>query len=116
MKSNQTEDSSQEIPNGPAAAAILAAGLGCLSVSLLGWLGDFLPSLAHFFIFYPPTGPLSGVTTTAILFWLLVWAVLSRLWRGKTVSLGKISIIALLLVLAGLLLSFPPIGDALQGK
>jgi hypothetical protein len=105
-----------EIPNGAAAAAILAAGAGCFAVSLCGWLGDAVPALGHFFDFYNPTGPLSGVTTTAIVVWLVLWFILSRAWRGKTLAMGKINAIALLLLGAGLLLSFPPIGDFLQGK
>ena len=105
-----------EIPNGAAGAAILAAGIGCFGVSLCAWLGDAVPALGHFFNFYHPTGPLSGVTTTAIVVWLISWFILSRGWKGKTLALGKINFIALLLLVAGFLLSFPPIGDWLQGK
>lgn len=108
--------SGEEILNGAAAAAILSAGIGCFAVSLFGWLGDAVPALGHFFIFYHPTGPLSGVTTTAIVVWLLSWFILSRVWRAKTLSMEKINLIAFLLLIAGFLLSFPPIGDFLQGK
>jgi hypothetical protein len=104
------------IANGAAAAAILSAGVGCFSVSLFGVLGDAFPAVAHFFNFYQPTGPLSGVTTTAILVWLILWAVLTRCWQGRSLSLGKINSLAFLFLLAGLLLSFPPLGDFLQGK
>ena len=109
-------DSGPEIPNGEAAAAVLAAGIGCFAISLCGWLGDAVPALGRFFIFYHPTGPLSGVTTSAIVVWLLSWFILSRMWQGKTVSMGKINVIAFLLLGLGLLLSFPPIDNFLQGK
>jgi len=109
-------DSEPEIPNGAAAAAILSAGIGCFAVSLCGWLGDAVPALGHFFNSYHPTGPLSGVTTTAIVVWLLSWFLLSRAWQGKKLSMGKINVTAFLLLVAGFLLSFPPIGDFLQGK
>jgi hypothetical protein len=105
-----------EIPNGAAAAAVLSAGIGCFAVSLCGWLGDALPALGHFFDFYHPTGPLSGVTTTAIVVWLLSWFILSRAWQGKNLSMGKIGFIAFLFLGVGFLLSFPPISDYLQGK
>ena len=104
------------IPNGAAAAAILAAGIGCFSVGFFGLLGDVFPAMAHFFNFYNPTGPLSGVTTTAIFVWIILWAVLSRSWKGKSLPMSKINTIAFLFLLAGLLLSFPPFGDWLQGK
>lgn len=117
MKPDQNVNESElEIPSGAAAAAILSAGVGCFCVSLFGWLGDAFPAVAHFFIFYNPTGPLSGVTTTAIIVWLILWAVLFGLWNGKSLPMGKINIIAFLLLGVGLLLSFPPIGDFLQGR
>lgn len=105
-----------EIPNGAAAAAIISAGIGCFAVSLFGWLGDAVPASGRFFDFYHPTGPLSGVTTTAIVVWLLSWFILSRAWQGKKLSMGKMNVIAFLLLGAGFLLNFPPFGDFLQGK
>lgn len=105
-----------ETPNGAAAAAILSAGFGCFLVSLFGLLGDAFPSVAHFFIFYKPTGPLSGVTTTAIILWLIVWIILARSWKKSSLPMGKINIIAFLLLAVGMLISFPPFGDFLQGK
>ena len=62
-------------------------------------------------IFYKPTGPLSGVTTVAILIWLFTWVVLEWRWRQKTVALARINIIAFLLLGLGFLLTFPPIAD-----
>jgi hypothetical protein len=109
-------ESGSEIPNGAAAAAILSAGVGCFAVSLFGLSGDAFPSLAHFLNFYNPTGPLSGVTTTAILVWLSLWATLARAWKGKSLPMVKINVIAFLLLGVGMLLSFPPLGDFLQGK
>lgn len=104
------------MPNGAAAAAILAAGFGCFAVGVFAYLGDAVPALKGFFNFYNPTGPLSGVTTTAIIAWLIVWAVLSRAWTGKTVAMGKSNAVAYVLLGIGFLLTFPPFGDFLQGK
>jgi hypothetical protein len=110
------DEPGSSIPNGAAAAAILSAGAGCFCVSLFGLLGDAFPALAHVFNFYNPTGPLSGVTTAAIVIWLILWFVLSRCWGEKSLPMCKINAIAFLLLGAGLLLSFPPFGDLLQGK
>lgn len=110
------DEAGSEIPTGGAAAAILSAGVGCFSVSLFGLLGDAFPTVAHFFNFYNPTGPLSGVTTSAIIVWLVLWFILSRIWKRKTLPMGKINAAAFLLLGIGLLLSFPPFGDLLQGK
>jgi len=110
------DEAELNIPNGAAAAAILSAGVGCFCVSLFGLLGDAFPRLAHFFNFHTPTGPLSGVTTLAIAVWLIQWSILFRLWGGKTLPVGKINIMAFLFLGLGLLLSFPPFSDLLQGK
>lgn len=117
MNTNQHgNESGSEIQNGAAAAAILSAGVGCFSVSVFGLLSDAFPALAHFLNFYNPTGPLSGVTTTAIMVWLFLWAILSRSWKRRSLPMGRINTIAFLLLGIGMLLSFPPFGDFLQGK
>ncbi|KGR96180.1 hypothetical protein X946_1407 [Burkholderia sp. ABCPW 111] len=104
------------LPNGPAAAAILAAGIGCFAVGLFALAGDAFRSVAHFFTFYTPTGPLSGVTTSAIVVWLLSWAALSRRWNAASVALGRVTTVAFVLLALGILLTFPPFMDLLQGK
>ena len=110
------DDAGAEIPNGAAAAAVLSAAAGCFCVSVFGLLGDAFPAIARFFNFYNPTGPLSGVTTTAIAVWLVSWLILSRTWGGKSLPMGKINVAAFVLLALGLALSFPPVGDLLQGK
>lgn len=105
-----------EIPNGPAGAAILAAGAGCTVLGILAVAGDAFKPLARLLTFYRPTGPLSGVSSLAILFWLVLWFVLARRWRTKNLSMGKINAIALVLLGLGILLTFPPFADLLQGK
>jgi hypothetical protein len=104
------------IPNGPGAAAILAAGIGCAAVGILALAGDASDAIGKLLNFYNPVGPLSGVTTVAIIVWLIAWFILARLWGAKTVALGKINIAAFALLIVGLLLTFPPFIDLLQGK
>jgi hypothetical protein len=97
--------------NGSGAAAILAAGVGSLALAVLACAGDKLAAVKNGLIFYKPTGPLSGVTTTAILIWLVAWGILEWRWRNRTVAAGSISVIALVLLGIGLLLTFPPVVD-----
>ncbi|WP_420481991.1 hypothetical protein [Burkholderia thailandensis] len=106
----------RSIDNGPAAAAILSAGIGCFAIGLFALAGDASKAIAHFFTFYTPTGPLSGVTTSAIVVWLLSWFVLSRLWGTKSVALGRITLISFVLLALSVMLTFPPFMDLLQGK
>jgi hypothetical protein len=101
------------MPNGPGAAAVLAAGIGCFAMGAVSVLTDKLPALARVLNIYRPTGPLSGVSTVTIAVWLAAWAVLHYYWRRRNVELGRATGIALLLLACGVLLTFPPIGDLL---
>ncbi len=104
------------LPNGPGAAAILSAGLGCFLLSVFAVLADASKPVAKFFTFYVPTGPLSGVTTTAIFLWLVLWLVLARMWRHRSVALAKINVAGFVFLLLGILLTFPPFADLLLRK
>lgn len=104
------------IPNGPGAAAILAAAIGSFALGSFAFVGDASPLIHQAFNFWNPTGPLSGVTGTAVLVWLAAWFGLSRRWKTTTVNLARTNIVAFMLLAAGLLLTFPPFMDLLQGK
>jgi len=98
----------EKIPNGPGAAAILAAGIGCAAVGILAFAAEASRPFANMLNFYNPTGPLSGKTTVAVIVWLLSWFVLNRLWRTKTVAMEKVNWAAFILLGIGFLLTFPP--------
>ena len=100
-------------PNGSGAAAILAAGVGAFTLSVLAVAADRLPLVQRAMIFHRPTGPLSGVTTSAIAVWLLAWLALDRMWRTRSVALRAINAAALALLVLSLLLTFPPLADRL---
>ncbi|MGA2987868.1 MAG: hypothetical protein ABSG32_29135 [Terriglobia bacterium] len=104
------------LPNGPAGAAILSAGAGCLALGILAVVADASKPMARLLTFYRPTGPLSGVSSLAILLWLVTWFILARRWRTKTVAIAKVNAVAFLLLALGVLLTFPPFADFLQGK
>jgi hypothetical protein len=105
------QESSSGLTNGSGAAAILAAGLGCFAIGVIAVIADKSPAVKRALVFYKPTGALSGVTTTAILLWLVSWAVLEWRWKSKSVDLVRINLVAFVLLAVGLLLTFPPIGD-----
>ena len=103
-------DASSKTPaltNGSGAAAILSAGVGSFALAVLAIAGDKSAHIASSLIFYKPTGPLSGVTTAAILIWLFTWGILEWRWRNKTVPAGRINAVALHLVGLELLADIP---------
>ena len=104
------------LPNGPGAAAILAAGAGSLALGVLAFAGDAAPALKRVFSLWTPSGPLSGVSTGAIAVWLAVWFALHRAWARRDLDLKPVNAAAFAMLAGGLLLTFPPFMDLLQGK
>jgi hypothetical protein len=99
------------LTNGSGAAAILAAGMGSFALAILAVAADRSATVKSVLIFYKPTGPLSGVTTVAILIWLAIWTIMDFRWRKKTIALTKTNRIAFVLMILSFLLTFPPIED-----
>ena len=115
MNTSSLEASSNTptLTNGSGAAAILSAGVGAFALAVLATAADKSAHIASSLIFYKPTGPLSGVTTAAILIWLFTWGILEWRWRNRTVPAGRINAAALILLGLSFLLTFPPIADLL---
>jgi hypothetical protein len=80
-------------------------------VAVLAIAADNSAAVKSLLNFYRPSGPLSGVTTSAVLVWLIAWGILEWRWRKRTVALGRINAVALFLLGMSLLLTFPPIAD-----
>lgn len=97
--------------NGAGAAAVLAAGIGSFLLAVFAIIGDKSAAAKSFFIFSRPTGPLSGVTTSAIIVWTAAWIVLHLRWRSRSVKLARINAISIALLVLAVLLTFPPIAD-----
>jgi hypothetical protein len=106
-----TSNNPPALTNGSGAAAILAAGIGSFALAALAIAADKSAAMKTALAFYKPTGPLSGVTTVAILIWVLTWAMLGVGWQRKTVSLGIVNAAAFALLILSFLLTFPPIAD-----
>ena len=117
MSQNQarTGEAVETIPNGPGAAAILAAGIGCAAVGIVTLAAEVSETIHDLLNFYSPVGPLSGKTTVAIIIWLAAWFVLSRLWRTTTVAMRQVNLAAFIMLAVGLLLTFPPIWGLFLG-
>ena len=111
QSASTSKPAAQAITNGSGAAAVLAAGLGSFTLAVLAIAADKSSTIKSLMNFYRATGPLSGVTTTAILVWIAFWIVLERYWRNRNVAMGRIGTLALVLLVLSLLLTFPPIAD-----
>ncbi len=96
-----------EIVNGPAAAAILASGIGCLTLGILTTLSEASAAVNSALNLYPPAGPLSGKTIVSIIVWLVAWVALHFAWSNKQVDYGRVFTTSLVLVALGFLGTFP---------
>jgi hypothetical protein len=103
--------STPSIPNGSGGAAILSAGIGAFALAALAVAGDKSGLMKRILNFYTPTGPLSGVTTVAILVWFFTWGILEWRWRCRNVAMGRINAVAFALLGLSLLMTFPPAVD-----
>ena len=101
--------SSRAFHNGPAAAAVLAAGVGCAVLGLFTLLSEAIEPIHNFMELSSAVGPLSGKTTFAVLVWLIVWVGLHLRWRDQNVSFRAVYVVTLVLVGVGFVLTFPPV-------
>lgn len=101
-------------PNGPVAAAFLAAGIGTFTLGLLTTAAAASEGVASALRWSTPVGPLSGKSIGAVIIWLVAWVVLAPKWRGKEVALAPVYRWTLILLALGLLLTFPPFFEAFE--
>ena len=95
-------------PSGPAAAAVLAAGLGSFGLGLLSVLAAASGSASDALTLSDRVGDLSGVTTAAAVLFFAAWAVLTVRWRDADPPLARVAAAAGVLIALGLLGTFPP--------
>ncbi len=94
-------------PFGPPAAAFLAAGIGAFVLGLLTTVAAASEAIAEKLEFSTPVGPLSGKTTIAVAAWLVSWLVLHLALRGRDPAPRTVFWVTAVLVVLGLLGTFP---------
>jgi hypothetical protein len=95
-------------PSGPAAAALVAAGIGVFILGLMTTLNEASGWLADTLRWSTAVGPLIGKTGVAVIVWILVWIGLGLGWRKRNVGLVGAFAITIILVALGFLLTLPP--------
>jgi fluoride ion exporter CrcB/FEX len=101
-----------EKPDGPAAAAMLAAGIGLFVLGLMTVLNEMSEAMHDFLEGWEMglgVGPLAGKTTIAALAFFVAWIILAAVWRRKNPNLKTWFTISIVLGILGALGTFPPI-------
>ena len=91
-----------------ASSLLVSSAAGCFAFGLLYLFGDKSKEINHLLSVYPPSGALSGVLLVGTLVWLVCWLVLAMQWRKRAPSVRFAVNLAVLLLLAALLFTFPP--------
>ncbi|MEX1357014.1 MAG: hypothetical protein WD981_00175 [Gaiellaceae bacterium] len=96
-----------ERPFGPAAAVVLAAGIGTFVLGLLTTLNEASEGIHDFLEFTSAVGPLAGKTILGAGAFLASWAILHFLWREKSPAIRPLLLVAAALFALGVLGTFP---------
>ena len=94
-------------PNGPVAAALLAAGIGTFVLGVLTTWAAASESFAESLQYVDRVGPLSGKTIWAAAAFLVSWAALGAWFRNRSFAWKGVIAVSLLLIVLGLLGTFP---------
>ena len=94
-------------PEGPIAAAVIAAGVGAFALGLLTTLSEMSKTIKDLLSFYDPVGSLAGKTVGALVIWLVSWVLLHMVYRDKGFETRKTLTLALILIALGTLGTFP---------
>lgn len=105
-------------PNGPVAAAFVAAGIASLVLGIFVVLNEMSSDISSFLQFDKNfglgsgVGPLSGKVALAVIAYVISWVILHLRFRDQEVDFRKAFIASLVLVGLGFLLTFPPLFQA----
>jgi hypothetical protein len=94
-------------PEGPIAAAIIAGGVGAAALGLFTTLAEASTDIKEWLDWNADVGPLSGKTILAVVVWIVAWAALHVVYRGKPYETRRAFTIAVVLVALGVLGTFP---------
>ena len=94
-------------PDGPMAAALLAAGIGAFALGLLTTLAEASQGFRDRLVLNAGVGPLSGKTVWATVIFVVAWIVLYFMLRERDRILRSATIAFVILTVLGVLGTFP---------
>jgi len=103
-----TPTMTQDLPNGPVVAALVAGGLGAATIGLMTVLAEASEPIKNALNWWNPAGPLTGKSLVGVIVFFVSWVVLHVIFRGKNANFTRAATIALILLGLGLLGTFPP--------
>jgi hypothetical protein len=96
-------------------AAMIASGIGSLVLGIAIVLAEVNAGAKSFLTWSAAAGPLSGKTSVAVIAFFGSWVLLHYALKRYPLTLTRSFVITLVLVVLGLLLSYPPIFESFAG-
>lgn len=96
-----------ELPSGPAAAAMLSAGIGALVLGIFTTWAEASTGLDDWLQWNDRVGALTGKAILAVIAFFVSWAVLGFLWKDKNPDLRPVTIATVVLLAVGFVLTLP---------
>ena len=94
-------------PEGPIAAAVIAGGVGAAALGVVTTLAEASTDVKDALDWNADVGPLSGKTLVAVIVWLVAWAILHVMLRGRPFETRRALTVSLVLVGVGVVGTFP---------
>jgi hypothetical protein len=107
QRAPEASPGAEDVPFGPAAAALVAAGIGAFVLGLLTTLNEMSEAVHDFLELNTAVGPLSGKTVFAVAAWAVSWAILHVALRRNDVSQSAVYWLTGVLVALGILGTLP---------
>ena len=105
------EAMADEPSSGPAAAAMLAVGVGTVVLGILTTWAEASEGFADALQWNDRVGPLSGKTIISVIAYFGSWLVLHFVLRRSNPRLGRIITVSVILIVLGLIGTFPTFFD-----
>ena len=102
--------------DGPPAASLIAAGIGAVTLGLFVTLAEASTGINDWLQWNDRVGPLSGKTILAVVAYFASFLILGLWWRNRTFALKTILLATVILVVLGVLFTFPPIFQAFASE
>lgn len=103
-------------PEGPVAAALIAGGVGCAALGFFTTLAEASSGAKAWLEWNTRVGPLSGKTLMAVIVWLVAWGALHLGMRNRSVKLPKAFTVAVVLIVVGVIGTFPTFFQAFAAE
>jgi hypothetical protein len=113
--SSETDDGRPERVDGRAAAAMIAAGVGCAAFGIAVVVAESVTAVKQMLILSAAAGPLSGKAVVAVVIYAIFWLILHIALRRTQTKITTVGRLTIVLLAIGLLGTFPPFYGLIAG-